>query len=92
MDYNTIPNAINDFDIENNLAIGQEEEDFEVAFNQIFTKKNHIINDIQEECHEFEKKIYYLKNNNSYLTKEEPNQIAHKFNILKLDKKILETN
>ena len=86
MDYNTIPNAINDFDI----AIGQEEEDFEVAFNQIFTKKNHIINDVQEECHDFEKKIYYLKNNISCLAKEEPNQIAHKFNFLKSDKKFLE--
>ncbi len=28
-----------DFHLENNAPIGQEEEDFEAAFNQIFKKK-----------------------------------------------------
>ena len=80
----------NDFEIENNLVIGQEEEDFELAFNQIFKKKNLVVNEVQEEYHEIEKKIYYLKNNNNYLTKEEPNQIAKKVNVLKSEKKVIE--
>ena len=87
MDYNTIPNAINDFDI----AIGQEEEDFEVAFNQIFTKKNLMVSEGHEEYSEIQNKIYYLKNNNNnYLTKEESNQIAKKVNYLQSNKKVIE--
>ena len=90
MDYNTIPNVINDFDIENNIAIGQGEEDFEMAFNQIFLKKNLVVNEGHEEYHEIEKTMYYLKNNNSYLMKEESNQIAQKANIFKSEKKLIE--
>ena len=42
-DYEKNPaNHSDDFKIENNFCIGQEEEDFEEAFKQIFKKKKPI--------------------------------------------------
>ena len=47
---NNCLNHINDYHIEeNNIQIGQEEEDFESAFNQIFVSKKHnIMHEAQE--------------------------------------------
>ena len=85
---------INDFHIENNCGIGQEEEDFDEAFNQIFKKKR-IANE-EDEYVEMQNQIYYSNknnnnnnNNNDYKFKEEPKQIAQKINDFKFDSKLI---
>ena len=66
--------------IENNDLIGQEEEDFEKAFNQIFLK-NGIVNEGEhEDYQEMECHLYYLKGQANYIQKEESNQILQRMN------------
>ena len=66
--------------IENNDLIGQEEEDFEKAFNQIFLK-NGIVNEGEhEDYQEMECHLYYLKGLANYIQKEESNQILQSMN------------
>ena len=88
--WNNCLNYINDYHIEeNNIQIGQEEEDFESAFNQIFIpKKDNIMHESQEDYNDIEK-FYYLKNDDKYMQKDEYKQISHK-NINKA--KNLESN
>ena len=60
--------------------IGQEEEDFEKAFNQIFLK-NGIVNEGEhEDYQEMECHLYYLKGQANYIQKEESNQILQRMN------------
>ena len=77
-----------DFHLENNAPIGQEEEDFEAAFNQIFKKKE-IINENHEDYNEIECQLYYLKGFSSYTQKEETNQIFQKMNFNNCQKDII---
>ena len=66
--------------IENNDLIGQKEEDFEKAFNQIFLK-NGIVNEGEhEDYQEMECHLYYLKGQANYIQKEESNQIIQRMN------------
>ena len=74
--------------IEKSIPIGQEEEDFESVFNQIFSK-NDIMKEPQEEYHEMENKIYYLKRNENYVQKEEPKQILQKIDFINNKGKII---
>ena len=71
-----------EFKIEKNIPIGQEEEDFESAFNQIFSIKD-IMKELQEEYHEMETKIYYLKKNENYIQKDGSPDIFQKINCIK---------
>jgi hypothetical protein len=87
-------NHINDYYIEeNNIQIGQEEEDFESAFNQIFVqKKDNIMHETQEDYNDIEK-FFYLKNDEKYIKKDEYKQISQKNNFLSYyQKKILSSN
>ena len=87
-------NHINDYYIEeNNIQIGQEEEDFESAFNQIFVqKKDNIMHETQEDYNDIEK-FFYLKNDDKYIKKDEYKQISQKNNFLSnYEKKILSSN
>ena len=77
-----------DFHLENNAPIGQEEEDFEAAFNQIFKKKE-IINENHEDYNEIECQLYYFKGFSSYTQKEETNQIFQKMNFNNCQKDII---
>jgi hypothetical protein len=71
---------LDDCFIENNDLIGQEEEDFEKAFNQIFLK-NGIVNEGEhEDYQEMECHLYYLKGQANYIQKEESNQIIQRMN------------
>ena len=80
---NNCLNHINDYNIEeNNIQIGQEEEDFESAFNQIFVqKKDNIMHEAQEDYNDIEK-FFYLKNDDKYIKKDEYKQISQKNNFL----------
>ena len=91
---NNCLNHINDYNIEeNNIQIGQEEEDFESAFNQIFVqKKDNIMHEAQEDYNDIEK-FFYLKNDDKYIKKDEYKQISQKNNFLSnYEKKILSSN
>ena len=92
-----LSNPLNNFHIASNLQIGQEEEDFEEAFNQIFNKKVKY-NDFQEDLHELDNQIYYLKGTDNYIEKKVENQLYPKNafsnfeeakNILKSEKIII---
>ena len=86
-------NHINDCQIEeNNNQIGQEEDDFESAFNQIFVqKKSNIIHEAQEDYNDIVK-IFYLKNSECNNQKEEFIQISPKENyIINYPKKLIST-
>lgn len=67
--------------IENNPFLGQNEDDFQIAFNQTFKKKQ-IIQNEQEKCPEME--LYYLHNNN-VIQKEEPQHLCQKSHFFKSD-------
>ena len=75
-------NHSDDFKIENNFCIGQEEEDFEEAFKQIFKKKE-ANKEEHEECHEMKHKIYFLPNKGSFIQKEETQHICQENFIFK---------
>jgi hypothetical protein len=66
-----------EFTIEKSIPIGQEEEDFESVFNQIFSK-NDIMKEPQEEYHEMENKIYYLKEMKTMSRKKNPSKFSKK--------------
>ena len=80
---NNCLNHISDYHIEeNNIQIGQEEEDFESAFNQIFVSKKHnIMHEAQEDYNDIEK-FFYLKNDDKYIQKDEYNEISKKINYI----------
>ena len=80
---NNCLNHINDYHIEeNNIQIGQEEEDFESAFNQIFVSKKHnIMHESQEDYNDIEK-FFYLKNDDKYIQKDEYKEISKKINYI----------
>ena len=80
---NNCLNHINDYNIEeNNIQIGQEEEDFESAFNQIFVqKKDNIMHEAQEDYNDIEK-FFYLKNDDKYIQKDEYKEISKKINYI----------
>ena len=71
---------LDDCFIENNDLIGQEEEDFEKAFNQIFPKDGIVNEGENEDYHEMECHLYYLKGLANYIQKEESNQILQRMN------------
>ena len=88
---NNCLNHINDYHIEeNNIQIGQEEEDFESAFNQIFVpKKENVIHEAHEDYNDIEK-FFYLKKDDNYIQKDEYRQISQKINyIANYQKKII---
>ena len=76
---NNFLNHINDYHIEeNNNQIGQEEEDFESVFNQIFIpKKGNIMHEAHEDYNDIEK-FFYLKDDGKYMHKDEYKQISQK--------------
>ena len=79
---NNCLNHINDFHIENNIQIGQEEIDFESVFNQIFIpKKDNILYEGQEEYNDIEK-FYFLKKDDKYMQKDEYKHIFQNNNYI----------
>ena len=90
---NNCLNHLNNYNIEeNNIQIGQEEEDFESAFNQIFVqKKSNIIHEVPEDYNDIEK-FFYLKNADNYIQKDEYKQISQKDkNFINYPKKLIST-
>ena len=79
---NNCLNHINDYHIENNIQIGQEEIDFESVFNQIFIpKKDNILYEGQEEYNDIEK-FYFLKKDDKYMQKDEYKHIFQNNNYI----------
>ena len=52
-----------------NSLLGQEEDDFQKAFNQTF-KKGRIINVVQDENQELDSELYFMKCTDSFIQKE----------------------
>ncbi len=87
-DQKILKEDFDDFHIENNEPIGQGEEDFETLFNKVFKKKE-VINENNEEYHEMECQLYYLKGISNYIKKEETSQIIQKMNFNHCQKDII---
>ena len=87
-DQKILKEDFDDFHIENNEPIGQGEEDFETLFNKVFKKKE-VINENNEDYHEMECQLYYLKGISNYIKKEETSQIIQKMNFNHCQKDII---
>ena len=87
-DQKILKEDFDDFHIENNEPIGQGEEDFETLFNKVFKKKE-VINETNEDYHEMECQLYYLKGISNYIKKEETSQIIQKMNFNHCQKDII---
>jgi hypothetical protein len=87
-DQKILKEDFDDFHIENNEPIGQGEEDFETLFNKVFKKKG-VINENNEDYHEMECQLYYLKGISNYIKKEETSQIIQKMNFNHCQKDII---
>ena len=73
--------SMEDIKIENNPYLGQEEGDFEEAFEETFKKKAFNKED-HEECPEMKNKVYYLESSN-FIQKEEQQHICQPNYFLK---------
>ena len=87
-DQKILKEDFDDFHIENNEPIGQGEEDFETLFNKVFKKKE-VINENNEDYHEMECQLYYLKGISNYIKKEETSQIIQKMSFNHCQKDII---
>ena len=78
--------------IENNILIGQGEDDFEAAFNLIFNKKEVINEGEHEDNQTGDCQLYYLNDHTNHIQKEKNNQKFESTNNIFQKNFILEKN